>query len=283
MRSKYLLFLVLFVGVMTSNAQEALSAYKYVIVPTKFDGFRKQNQYQTSTLIKYLLVERGLNAVYEDDLPLDLYQDKCLGVKALLINESGTFTTKAHIEFQDCQLQEVYRTKTGSSKIKDFKGAFQEVIREAMGSLNNYNYTYSPKEEKETVTVSFKDDVKSLDEANDQVKVKKESSAEETSKMEAPEKEILPHKETIEIQQESVPTENIEEDLTWYAQEIPNGFQLVDKSPKVRLKLYRTQQEGVYLAEGESLNGVVYSEGGTWYLDYYQEGKLVHKPLKLKF
>ena len=283
MRSKYLLFLVLFVGVMTSNAQEALSAYKYVIVPTKFDGFRKQNQYQTSTLIKYLLVERGLNAVYEDDLPLDLYQDKCLGVKALLVNESGTFTTKAHIEFQDCQLQEVYRTKTGSSKIKDFKGAFQEVIREAMGSLNNYNYTYSPKEEKETVTVSFKDDVKSLDEANDQVKVKKESSAEETSKMEAPEKEILPHKETIEIQQESVPTENIEEDLTWYAQEIPNGFQLVDKSPKVRLKLYRTQQEGVYLAEGESLNGVVYSEGGTWYLDYYQEGKLVHKPLKLKF
>ena len=283
MRSKYLLFLVLFVGVMTSNAQEALSAYKYVIVPTKFDGFRKQNQYQTSTLIKYLLVERGLNAVYEDDLPLDLYQDKCLGVKALLVNESGTFTTKAHIEFQDCQLQEVYRTKTGSSKIKDFKGAFQEVIREAMGSLNNYNYTYSPKEEKETVTLSFKDDVKSLDEANDQVKVKKESSAEETSKMEAPEKEILPHKETIEIQQESVPTENIEEDLTWYAQEIPNGFQLVDKSPKVRLKLYRTQQEGVYLAEGESLNGVVYSEGGTWYLDYYQEGKLVHKPLKLKF
>lgn len=283
MRSKYLLFLALVVGGMTTNAQEALSAYKYVIVPTQFDGFRKENQYQTSTLIKYLLVERGLNAVYEDDLPLDLYQDKCLGVKALLVNESGTFTTKAHIQFQDCQLQEVYRTKTGSSKIKDFKGAFQEVIRESMSSLNNFNYTYTPKEEEETVTVSFKDDVKSLAEAADQVNVEKEFSAEEISKKEAPTKELLPQKEIVEIQPGSVPSKNIEEDLTWYAQEIPNGFQLVDRSPKVRLKLYRTQQEGVYLAEGESLNGVVYSEGGIWYLDYYKEDQLVHKALKIKF
>ena len=94
---------------------------------------------------------------------------------------------------------------------------------------------------------------------------------------------MLPEKETVEKQPESVPEVNIEEDLTWYAQEIPNGFQLVDKSPKVRLKMYRTQQQDVYLAEGESLNGVVYREGGTWYLDYYKEGQLVHKTLKIKF
>lgn len=283
MRSKYFLFLALFVGLMTTNAQEALSAYKYVIVPTKFDGFRKQNQFQTSTLIKYLLVERGLNAVYEDDLPLDLYQDKCLGVKALLVDESGTFTTKAHIQFQDCQSQEVYRTKTGNSKIKDYKDAFQEVIRESMSSLNNYSYAYIPKEEKETVTVSFQDDIKTLDEAADQVKAEEKDKAEETFKMEVPAKEILPEKETVEIQPESTPPMNMEEDLTWYAQEIPNGFQLVDRSPKVRLKIYRTQQEEVFIAQGESLNGVVYSEGGTWYLDYYKEGKLVHKALKIKF
>ncbi len=266
-----------------ANAQEALSAYKYVIVPTKFEGFKRQNQYQTSTLIKYLLVERGLNAVYEDALPVDLYENKCLGVKALLVDESGTFTTKGHIEFQDCQLQEVYRTPTGTSKIKDYKGAYQEVIREALASLNNYKYSYTPAEEEETVRVSFKDDVKDLNQ-----ETKQEISDEMDPQLQVtPEEEVveeeLPSEEVTRPQSVTVPLVIVEEDLTLYAQEIPNGFQLVDRSPKVRLRLYRTAQEGVFLAEGESVSGVVYSEGDTWYLDYYRDEKLVHKALKIKF
>ena len=283
MRKIFLLFLVLFAGLLTAHSQQELSAYKYVIVPTKFDGFKKQNQYQTSTLMKYLLVERGLNAVYEDALPLDLYQDKCLGVRAILVDESGTFTTKAHIQFQDCQMQEVYRTRTGNSKVKEYKGAFQEVIREAMGSLNNYNYAYTPREQKETVTLPFKDDVKKLNEGTEEVKKETKNGPVDAVTKQATAEDSSVLKEVVENQPESLPSKNIEQDLTWYAQEIPNGFQLVDRSPKVRLKLYRTQQEGVYLAEGESLNGIVYNKDGTWYLDYYQEGNPVHKALKIKF
>ncbi|MBT8209940.1 MAG: hypothetical protein KJP14_05375, partial [Eudoraea sp.] len=182
------LFTVLILsGFCIGNAQNELSAYKYVIVPTKFDGFKKENQYQTSTLIKYLLVERGINAVYEDALPADLYLDKCLGVTAMLVNESGTFTTKAHIAFQDCQLQEVYRTKTGNSKIKDYKGAFQEVIREAFESLNSYTYAYKPKDQDEKVTLSFEDDVKSLEqEGKAAMQEQAESKAEEIATKQEP-------------------------------------------------------------------------------------------------
>ncbi|MBT8312219.1 MAG: hypothetical protein HKP23_05210, partial [Flavobacteriaceae bacterium] len=239
----WLITVLILSGFCIGNAQNELSAYKYVIVPTKFEGFKKENQYQTSTLIKYLLVERGINAVYEDALPADLYLDKCLGVTAMLVNESGTFTTKAHIAFQDCQLQEVYRTKTGNSKIKDYKGAFQEVIREAFESLNSYTYAYKPKDQDEKVTLSFEDDVKSLEQEG---KAAMQEQAESKAEVAAP----------ASLQND---------ELTWYAQEIPNGFQLVDKSPKVRLRLYHSKQTGVFLAETDTQHGIVYLEGDTWY------------------
>ncbi len=296
MKNWLFIFLILS-GFGKGNAQSELSAYKYVIVPTKFEGFKKQNQYQTSTLIKYLLVQKGINAVYEDALPTDLYLDKCLGVKALLIDESGTFTTKAHISFQDCQLQEVYRTDTGSSKIKDYKGAFQEAIREALESLNNYTYQYSAKNQEETVTLNFKDDVKTLD---------KEVDPKNQEQQKAMDKDIATVSETIsEVQaavvaeeiiaktnkqaaeilavEEAVPASEEKDDMTWYAQEIPNGYQLVDKTPEVRLRLYKTKQDGVFLAETDTRQGIVYLEGTTWFFDYYEKGTLVHKPLNIKF
>ncbi len=53
-------------------SQSQLNEYKYIIVPKKFDGFKNENQYQTSTAIKYYFVQQGFNAVYEDALPQDL-------------------------------------------------------------------------------------------------------------------------------------------------------------------------------------------------------------------
>ena len=90
--------------------------------------------------------------------------------------------------------------------------------------------------------------------------------------------------EKEEVIQEIAPTEPaIETYSIWYAQEIPNGFQLVDSSPKVRLRIYHTQKEGIFLAKGEDYEGVVYNDQGSWYLDYYLNGELVHQVLNIKF
>ena len=294
----WLFILLILSGFCFGNAQNVLSDYKYVIVPTKFEGFKKQNQYQTSTLIKYLLVQRGINAVYEDALPSDLYIDKCLGVKAILVDESGTFTTKAHIAFQDCQLQEVYRTKTGNSKIKDYKGAFQEAIREAFESLDNFTYEYQPKSDGEKVVLNFKDDVKSLDqEVEEPVEIPEqaETRAEEIAANPQPaaEKQTQAGVEEIEAksreQAEEISTAEAaaapeeKDNMTWYAQEIANGYQLVDRTPEVRLRLYKTKQNGVFLAENDTRHGIVYLKDSTWYFDYYEQGILIHKPLIIKF
>jgi len=43
-----------------------------------------------------------------------------------------------------------------------------------------------------------------------------------------------------------------------YAQEIPDGFQLVDNTPKIRLKIFRTSIPDVYTVEKD--NGVVFKK-----------------------
>ena len=78
---------------MGSNAVAQFNDYKYIIVPKKFDAFRKENMHSTSTTIKYLLTKRGFNAVYDDALPDDLFQDRCLGLVAILQDDSSLFVT----------------------------------------------------------------------------------------------------------------------------------------------------------------------------------------------
>lgn len=295
MRTFRLFILLLLGGFIGTYAQEALSAYKYIIVPTKFESFKNENQYQTSTLIKHLLVEKGFNVVYDNAIPSELNNDRCLGLRAILVNESGMLTTRGHISFQDCQSQEVFKTQTGSSKIKEFKGAYKETITEAMQSLNNYQYVYKPAEEKEsTITVSFGDDVKTLEQeavSSEKIeeKVNKEREVKEVPGVRElePKPEDLPapaieeKPEVIVVATPSKP--EIQDSSLWYAQEIPNGFQLVDSSPKVRLRIYQTQKKGVFLAKGDEYEGVVYEDQGNWYFDYYQDGKLVHQTLNIKF
>ena len=74
------LFLTVFsVGLsMSINAQ--LNKYKYVIVPKHFNAYKTPNKYQTSTLIKHFFTENGFNAVYDDALPEDLANNRCLGL-----------------------------------------------------------------------------------------------------------------------------------------------------------------------------------------------------------
>ncbi|MDX1314623.1 MAG: hypothetical protein R3356_03905 [Eudoraea sp.] len=289
MRTTYLILSFILGGLLYGNAQETLSSYKYIIVPTKFNSFKKENQYQTSTMVKYHLVNRGFNAVYTNALPMEVSANRCMAATAVLIDESNMFTIKVHISFQDCNAVEVYRTATASSKIKEFKAAYKEAIERSFQSLDGYTYEYKPAESETPIVVNFGDDVKTLE--PDPVS----SAPVEKEVKEVPEAPVTPEKEIKEsvtpvIQekeeavQEIVPAKPAVSDSSlWYAQEIPNGFQLVDSSPKVRLRIYQSQKEGVFLAKGDDIQGIVYEEQGSWYFDYYQGGKLIHQLLNIKF
>ncbi|MCE2612946.1 hypothetical protein LVD13_08180 [Flavobacteriaceae bacterium D16] len=292
MRTIFLVLGMVIGGLLLGNAQEDLSSYKYIIVPTKFDTFKKENQYQTSTLIKYLLAEKGFNAVYENAFPAELFANRCLGLTSVLMDESNMFTTKAYISFQDCNEMEVYRTETASSKLKNFKESYREAITKSFQSLRSY--TYKPTGEETSITVNFDDDVKTLEPVPAIIEMREEKAPEvsenrqtqrvQEKKQDADETaaSVVQEKNTV-IQEVTPKTSNTNDSWLWYAQEIPNGFQLVDSSPKVVLRIYQTQKRGVYLAKSEERDGIVYEELGSWYFDYYQDGQLMHQTLNIKF
>ena len=283
------IFVIVFVlTVFSGYSQSSLNEYKYIIVPKKFEVFKKENQYKTSTLVKYLFTQKGFNTVYEDALPEDLINDRCLGLLVSLNNESSLFTTKASLVLQDCSSQEVLTTLSGKSKDKEYEGAYREAITEAFGTIRAMDYTYVPKEQNsEPVTVSFKNDVKSMEK---KIEPKNKVDVVVVQQIATPEEQVYKSNEPVPSNIEKVEqpanemmVEDRNDSNILYAQEIPNGFQLVDNTPKIRLKLFRTSMPDVYTVKHDKDNGVVYKKDGKWYMEYYLEETLKTEELNIKF
>ena len=281
MKSKILYILLFSMGLSGAvNAQ--LNNYKYIIVPKKFEDFKYINQYQTSTLTKYFFEENGFEAVYDDALPEDLANKRCLGLVADVIDVSSMFTTKIYIALKDCNNVEIFRSVKGVSKIKAYDESYREALQRAFVSFAGMNYEYEPMEEEdvkeETVTVSFKDDVKSVEnEPKEHVLEQKATTEEQVYKS------VEPKTSTIVKAAETKTL--ITPVLTGllYAQPTENGYQLVDSTPKVVLKLEETSMEDVFMTDFEGNNAVVFKKDGKWVLEYSENGTKVQKELNIKF
>lgn len=283
------LFVIVFVlTVFCGYSQGSLNEYKYIIVPKKFDAFRKENQYKTSTLVKYLFTQKGFNAVYDDALPNDLNSDRCLGLIVSLNNESSMLSTKTSLVLKDCSSKEVLSTLTGKSKEKEFESAYREAITEAFGTIRAMDYTYVPKEQNsEPVTVSFKNDVKNMEK---KIEPKNKVDAAVVQQVATPEEQVYKSNEPVASKIEKAEQDTKErmvevknDSNILYAQEIPNGFQLVDNTPKIRLKLLRTSIPDVYVVKHAKNNGVVHKKDGKWFLEYYFGDTLKTEVLNIKF
>ncbi|MFT7066738.1 MAG: hypothetical protein ACJAUO_002325 [Sediminicola sp.] len=282
---KISLFTLFLFAVFLGNAQSDLNQYKYIIVPKKFDGFRNENQYQTSTLIKYLFVENGFTAVYEDALPDDLNRDRCLGTVLGIKDESGMFATKLSLILKDCQSNVVFETKEGSSKEKDYKNAFNEAIRDAFISFKGLNYAYSAKAElKAPVKISFKNDVRQLANA-DTDKPESVVMVQEATVEQQIYKELVPEPSNLEKPESKM--ENSGNGLlpqtVLYGQELTNGYQLVDNTPKIVLKMIKSTMADVFIAKAGDQDGMVYKKDGKWFFEYTANGQVIVEELQIKF
>ncbi|WP_119606768.1 hypothetical protein [Flagellimonas lutimaris] len=281
MKSK-IVYILLFAMGFGGAVNAQLNNYKYIIVPKKFEDFKYINQYQTSTLTKYFFEENGFEAVYDDALPEDLANKRCLGLVADVIDVSSMFTTKIYISLKDCNNVEIFRSVKGVSKIKAYDESYREALQRAFVSFSGMNYEYEPMEEEdvkeETVTVSFKDDVKSVEnEPKEHVLEQKATTEEQVYKS------VEPKTSTIVKAAETKTL--ITPVLTGllYAQPTENGYQLVDSTPKVVLKLEETSMEDVFMTDFEGNNAVVFKKDGKWVLEYSENGTKVQKELNIKF
>jgi hypothetical protein len=68
-----------------------------------------------------------------------------------------------------------------------------------------------------------------------------------------------------------------------YAQPIANGYQLVDSTPKVVMKVYKTSNESNFIAEKDGTNGVLVLKGEQWFFEYYKNGTLYSEKIEVKF
>jgi hypothetical protein len=286
----------------SAYGQTNLDDYKYIIVPKKFESFKETNEFQTSTLIKYLFKGKGFNVVYDDALPSDLNTNRCLGLLADLQDDSSLFITKTIIVLKDCKDNIVFASMPGTSKEKQYKVAYTEGIRKAMRSFNDSEYAYNGKSEKnEAVTVSFRNDIKELD----QDKVDEISSIISTKVEEkGGDSKIVSEEATATTQfyKDNSPVDSnikkVKKDTTtfkkvklkmpdvkdiWYAQATNVGFQLVDSTPKVRMYLLKSTADNIFMGKTDTKNGIVYQKEGSWIFEYYENDKLVQQELNIKF
>ncbi len=242
-------YLVLFV-VLTSQAySQSVSDYQYVIVPTKFTGFKENDKYRLNTTTKLMLEKYGFKTFSStDNLPNDI-GDNCQRLYADIGVAKDFFETKVKIVLKDCKENIVYETDFGKSREKDYAKAHNEALRETAKSFDKLHYKYNGKNENGIENVVSKQPESTVSKSN--------------------------LTQTIETKDES--------EAFYFAEPNATGYQIVDSEPKVMMRLYFTSQKNVFIGAKGKINGVVISKNEQWFFEYYENGKFISEPLKIKF
>lgn len=241
--------LIIFLFILSNSIfAQSINDYAAVVVPLKYDFLRSENEYRMATITKFNLEKAGFVAMYANtDFSSD-YPNRCSLLSIDVIKDSGFLTTKLYVEFKDCYGKVIYTSEVGKSKEKDFGTAYQEALENAFVSIVKLGYKYSGKP---TVKV--------------------------TSAVAA---------ESIIVAQQVAPVSsfvnNVNQEVL-YAQATETGFQLIDKTPKVVMKLMKTGTPNSFIAIKGDLQGVLNLKDNQWFFDSYQNGTLVSEVIAVKF
>ncbi len=272
--------------VTTVFSQSNLSDYKYVIVPNKFDFLKERDQYQLNSLAQFLFNKYGFEALMEGgDYPEDLIRNRCLALRSDVMKGAGMFKTKLTVELKDCNDRLVYTSELGESREKDYSKAYVEALRASFKSIEALNYKYKPNE-----NITALQTTKNSEEKNEVAQEIQELKQEIQNLKKEKEAEVAIEKQTEAIvavvptiKKETRIETGVKEVLSkvLYAQEIENGFQLVDSSPRVVYRIKQTKLDNVFLVENKS--AIIYNKGDEWVLEYYANNVLKQDVLNIKF
>ncbi|MBG6187966.1 hypothetical protein [Flavobacterium sp. CAN_S2] len=248
MKKSFLFLLILFVSY--SYAQ-SVNDYKAVIVPLKYDFLNGENQYRLSTLTKFNLNKAGFVAFYnKETFPIE-YSNRCDLLYIDVVKESGFLTTKLSITMKDCNEKIIFQSIVGKSKEKDYQVAYNEALNEAFQSVYDLQYKYSG------------------------AVVKTEPIVVQTQSAPVVSEKAI-------VAESKVNVESKDANLL-YAQATPTGFQLIDSTPKVVMKLFKTSQANSFIAIKDTVQGSLILKDNQWYFEYYQNDKLISEKVAVKF
>ncbi|MFL9835748.1 hypothetical protein [Chryseobacterium terrae] len=143
--------------VMLSYAQK-VSDYKYVVVPSVFESFKKDN-YGLSAFLAKNLKSKQYIVISENrgQWPEEANADPCSVLNANVINDSGFLRNKIILEFKDCN-SKVVSSEKGSSSIKEYEEGYPDALSKALVNIpvsrpiqQNTDYKNKAQITKETV------------------------------------------------------------------------------------------------------------------------------------
>lgn len=67
------------------------------------------------------------------------------------------------------------------------------------------------------------------------------------------------------------------------AQPMANGYQLVDSTSKIVMKIFKTSSAERFTAVKGDVNGELINRNGIWYFDHFENEKLVSEKIEVKF
>lgn len=234
------------------HSQNTINSYKYVLVPQKFDFLKDDDEYGLNSTARFLLEQKGFVVFWSNEnLPQPLAVNRCTALLAEVIQRKAMFTTNLTLLLKDCAGNIIFKSKEGKSREKEYNAAYDEALKDAFSSLNNVPYKYDS-----SVTVQ-----------------QQQAQIASVTSTTSPQVPVSAQAAVVDISG------------TLYAQVIPNGYQLIDTTPKKVLTLLKTSLQDCFLAETGTgaPNGIVFKRNGEWFFEYYKEGTLVSQKLEIKF
>ncbi len=276
------------------NTQQNINHYKYVVVPLQFDFVKGKDTYRINTLTRHLFKQNGYTAYFdEQELPQDLFQNRCLGMYADVKRIKGGFLRiQLQIELRDCKGNLIMASKIGKTKEKSFEKAYKIAIREAFETFENINHKYDPTGlQHETNAITNTEDLKIVEEESKEAKAKiqrLEKEIETLKQQQQKEKVEVVAEKKQEAKKRALPSDVKSEKVIektkvdyLYAQPIANGYQLVDTAPKKVMVILKTSAKDVFVVKG--LDAIVFKRNGVWIYSENKAGKLTEKSLNIKF
>lgn len=119
---------------MLSYAQK-VSDYKYVVVPSTLESFKKDNYGLSAFLTKNFKTKQYV-VISENrgQWPEEANANPCSVLNADLVNDSGFLRNKIVLELKDCN-SKVIASEKGSSSIKEFEEGFKDALSRALVNI----------------------------------------------------------------------------------------------------------------------------------------------------
>lgn len=224
-------------------AQTTINQYHYVIVPSTFSFTKEIDQYRLNTLTKLLLQKYGFKAYLDTDQLPEDIIDSNCNKLFADAISSGNFIM----------------TKI-KIVLKDCKNNVLYESGLGKSKEKEFNIAYNK---------AFREAFQSFETLQYQYK-----PVDDTKKVEASIKETTVIRESFE--------DNNNPDLL-YAQPISNGYQLVDTTPKIIMKIFKTSNPHTFSALKGTTQGVLISKDNQWFFEYYKVEKLISEKINVKF